>query len=101
KTPCGVAAGQISLRETYRSARAADEVSAFGGIVACNSIVDGPTANAMAETFLEAIVAPGFTEEAQSILAAKKSLRLLILPMLDRNAPRPAVAPRALRGLGD
>jgi len=100
-TPCGVAAGQISLRETYRSARAADEVSAFGGIVACNSIVDGPTANAMAETFLEAIVAPGFTEEAQSILAAKKSLRLLILPMLDRNAPRPAVAPRELRGLGD
>jgi len=100
-TPCGVAAGQVSLRETYRSARAADELSAFGGIVACNSIVDGPTATAMAETFLEAIVAPGYSEEALATLAAKKSLRLLALPLLDRMAPRPTVAPRELRGLGD
>jgi len=100
-TPCGVAAGQISLREAYRSARAADELSAFGGIVACNSVVDGSTATAMAETFLEAIVAPGYTEEALATLGAKKSLRVLTLTLLDRMAPRPSVAPRELRGLGD
>jgi phosphoribosylaminoimidazolecarboxamide formyltransferase/IMP cyclohydrolase len=69
--------------------------------VACNSVVDGSTATAMAETFLEAIVAPGYTEEALATLAAKKSLRLLTLPLLDRLASRPTVAPRELRGLGD
>jgi phosphoribosylaminoimidazolecarboxamide formyltransferase/IMP cyclohydrolase len=65
------------LEKAYRTARAVDEVSAFGGIVAFNREVDEPTARAMAETFLEAIIAPGYSEAARTVLATKKNLRLL------------------------
>jgi phosphoribosylaminoimidazolecarboxamide formyltransferase/IMP cyclohydrolase len=74
--PCGVALG-ADLGAAYRTAREADPVSAFGGIVAVNREVDGVTARILAETFLECVVAPGFTEEALSVLRAKKNLRLL------------------------
>ncbi|MHB8874088.1 MAG: bifunctional phosphoribosylaminoimidazolecarboxamide formyltransferase/IMP cyclohydrolase [Myxococcaceae bacterium] len=75
-TPCGVCRAP-SLEEAYRSARAADEVSAFGGIVALNREVDEATARALAETFLEAVIAPGYSPAALPVLAAKKNLRLL------------------------
>jgi len=75
-TPCGVALDE-ALEKAYRTARAVDEVSAFGGIVAFNREVDEPTARAMAETFLEAIIAPGYSEAARTVLASKKNLRLL------------------------
>jgi len=74
--PCGVAT-DASLEAAYRSARAADETSAFGGIVALNREVDAATAKAVAETFLECVVAPAFSKEALEILRAKKNLRLL------------------------
>jgi phosphoribosylaminoimidazolecarboxamide formyltransferase / IMP cyclohydrolase len=74
--PCGVAEGE-SLAEAYRSAREADPVSAFGGIVALNRPVDEATANVLAETFLECIVAPSFSDEALARLQKKKDLRLL------------------------
>jgi phosphoribosylaminoimidazolecarboxamide formyltransferase / IMP cyclohydrolase len=75
-SPCGVAVG-ANLEAAYRTARACDETSAFGGIVAVNREVDATTARAFAETFLEAIIAPGYTPEAREILSAKKNLRLL------------------------
>jgi phosphoribosylaminoimidazolecarboxamide formyltransferase / IMP cyclohydrolase len=75
-TPCGVATDAV-LERAFRTARAVDEVSAFGGIVALNREVDEPTARALAETFLEAIIAPGYSEAARVALAAKKNLRLL------------------------
>ncbi|HZI08945.1 MAG TPA: bifunctional phosphoribosylaminoimidazolecarboxamide formyltransferase/IMP cyclohydrolase [Myxococcus sp.] len=75
-TPCGVAV-DASLVKAYRTARAVDEVSAFGGIVAFNREVDAATAQAMAETFLEAVIAPSYSAEALGVLAAKKNLRLL------------------------
>jgi phosphoribosylaminoimidazolecarboxamide formyltransferase/IMP cyclohydrolase len=100
-TPCGVATSRTSLTEAYRAARAADEVSAFGGIVALNGTVNGPAAALLAETFLEAIIAPAFEPAAREILAAKKNLRLLTLPVLERTVPRPAVPFGELRGLGD
>jgi phosphoribosylaminoimidazolecarboxamide formyltransferase / IMP cyclohydrolase len=75
-TPCGVALDEV-LERAYRTARAVDEVSAFGGIVALNREVDEPTARAMAETFLEAVIAPGYSEAARTVLAGKKNLRLL------------------------
>ncbi|PKN45075.1 MAG: bifunctional phosphoribosylaminoimidazolecarboxamide formyltransferase/inosine monophosphate cyclohydrolase [Deltaproteobacteria bacterium HGW-Deltaproteobacteria-20] len=74
--PCGVATAD-TLEQAYRVAREADAVSAFGGIVALNRKVDLPTAIALAETFLEGIVAPGFTQEALEKLRKKKNLRLL------------------------
>ncbi|MFO0599192.1 MAG: bifunctional phosphoribosylaminoimidazolecarboxamide formyltransferase/IMP cyclohydrolase [Myxococcaceae bacterium] len=75
-TPCGVAIDD-SLEQAYRRARAVDETSAFGGIVALNRSVDEATAKALGETFLEAIIAPAYSEAARTILAGKKNLRLL------------------------
>jgi phosphoribosylaminoimidazolecarboxamide formyltransferase/IMP cyclohydrolase len=74
--PCGVAVAD-SLAAAYKSAREADPVSAFGGIVALNREVDAATAAVLAETFLECIVAPRFSGPALEVLRAKKNLRLL------------------------
>ncbi|MFO0555562.1 MAG: bifunctional phosphoribosylaminoimidazolecarboxamide formyltransferase/IMP cyclohydrolase [Polyangiaceae bacterium] len=74
--PCGVATGS-TLEAAYRAARAADETSAFGGIVALNRSVDAATAKALAETFLECVIAPSFDPPALELLRAKKNLRLL------------------------
>jgi phosphoribosylaminoimidazolecarboxamide formyltransferase / IMP cyclohydrolase len=74
--PCGVAQA-ASLPEAYRIAREADSVSAFGGIVALNRAVELDTAKVLAETFVECIVAPSFSEEALAVLRGKKNLRLL------------------------
>jgi phosphoribosylaminoimidazolecarboxamide formyltransferase / IMP cyclohydrolase len=79
--PCGTALG-TTLLEAYEKAYAADDTSAFGGIVALNQEIDGPTATAMSKTFLECIVAPSCSAAAQEILATKKNLRVLILPDL-------------------
>jgi phosphoribosylaminoimidazolecarboxamide formyltransferase/IMP cyclohydrolase len=75
-TPCGVASDAV-LERAYRRARAVDETSAFGGIVALNREVDDGTAEALTETFLEAVIAPSYSAGAREILAAKKNLRLL------------------------
>ncbi|MBU8896902.1 bifunctional phosphoribosylaminoimidazolecarboxamide formyltransferase/inosine monophosphate cyclohydrolase [Corallococcus sp. H22C18031201] len=75
-TPCGVAVDD-SLETAYRTARKVDEVSAFGGIVALNREVDESVAKAMAETFLEAVIAPSYSPAALQVLATKKNLRLL------------------------
>jgi phosphoribosylaminoimidazolecarboxamide formyltransferase/IMP cyclohydrolase len=74
--PCGVAVA-ASLAEAYRTAREADPLSAFGGIVALNQEVDRDTAALLAETFLECVVAPSFAPAALELLRAKKNLRLL------------------------
>jgi phosphoribosylaminoimidazolecarboxamide formyltransferase/IMP cyclohydrolase len=74
--PCGVAVA-ADLVSAYRTAREADPVSAFGGIVALNRAVDADTARALAETFLECVVAPSFSDEALALLRAKKNLRVL------------------------
>jgi len=74
--PCGVATAS-SIVEAYRTARDADALSAFGGIVALNRAVDDATAALLAETFLECVIAPSFSEGALATLRAKKNLRLL------------------------
>ncbi len=75
-TPCGVAS-EATLAQAYLKARRIDEISAFGGIVALNRPVDGETAALLAETFLEAVIAPSFSIAARQLLEAKKNLRLL------------------------
>jgi len=77
--PCG-AAQQATLVEAYLRAFASDPVSAFGGVLAFNHIVDAVTAEEVVKLFVECIVAPGFADRAQEIFAAKKNLRLLQLP---------------------
>jgi phosphoribosylaminoimidazolecarboxamide formyltransferase/IMP cyclohydrolase len=74
--PCGVAVAD-SLATAYHTAREADALSAFGGIVALNREVDEATAKILAETFLECIVAPSFSSPSLEILRGKKNLRLI------------------------
>jgi phosphoribosylaminoimidazolecarboxamide formyltransferase/IMP cyclohydrolase len=75
--PCGVATGR-TLQDAYLKAFACDTVSAFGGIIAVNDVIDGPAAEEMTKIFTEVVIAPGATPEARAIFAAKKNLRLLI-----------------------
>ena len=85
--PCGVAISS-SLADAYRKARDCDPVSAFGGVVGFNRVVDKETAKEMAEIFLEAIIAPGIDPEALEILKTKKDLRILKTPPLTGSYPQ-------------
>jgi phosphoribosylaminoimidazolecarboxamide formyltransferase/IMP cyclohydrolase len=83
--PCGVATASAPAT-AYKRARDADALSAFGGIVAFNRPVDEQTAALLAETFLECVVAPAFSDGAIARLREKKNLRLLAVGG-DRLAP--------------
>jgi len=74
--PCGVAQG-TSLADAYSKALRCDPTSAFGGIIACNVEVDKETALLMKDLFVEAVVAPSVTAEAQAVFKKKKNLRIL------------------------
>ncbi len=78
--PCGAAVG-ADPEQAWRLALETDPVSAYGGIVGVNREVTPELARAMSELFLEAVVAPGYHPEAMAVLAGKKSLRLLRLPL--------------------
>ena len=77
--PCG-AAEQESLREAYLKAFACDPVSAYGGVLAFNRVIDVATAEEVAKLFVECIVAPGYEPAAVAAFASKKNLRLLEMP---------------------
>ncbi len=77
--PCGVATAD-ELVQAYVRARETDPVSAYGGILGLNRSLDASTAREIASTFLEAIIAPGYTGEALNTLKGKKNLRLLEMP---------------------
>jgi phosphoribosylaminoimidazolecarboxamide formyltransferase/IMP cyclohydrolase len=79
--PCGVALG-ADLCTAYQRAYSADAVSAFGGIVGLSQVVDELTALELAKTFLECVLAPGYTPAALDLLRRKSQLRLLELPDL-------------------
>jgi phosphoribosylaminoimidazolecarboxamide formyltransferase/IMP cyclohydrolase len=74
--PCGAAVANTPL-DAYGKAFATDPVSAFGGIIAFNCPVDGPTLEAVAAQFLEVLIAPGFTADALAAIAQKKNVRVL------------------------
>jgi phosphoribosylaminoimidazolecarboxamide formyltransferase/IMP cyclohydrolase len=74
--PCGVALGN-TLKDAYLAALACDTQSAFGGVLAFNTTLDGATAEEISKIFTEVIIAPDADEDARRILAAKKNLRLL------------------------
>jgi phosphoribosylaminoimidazolecarboxamide formyltransferase / IMP cyclohydrolase len=78
--PCGVGRGG-DLVEAYRRALATDPVSAFGSIVALNRPADGALAEAMADLFVEVLLAPGFDEAARERFGTKKNLRILECPL--------------------
>jgi len=73
--PCGFAL-RDNLLDAYVDALKCDPISAFGGVVAVNGIVDAPMAEKMNEIFLEVVMAADFTEEAIAIFEKKKRLKL-------------------------
>lgn len=76
--PCGVALGS-TVQEAYIRALEADPISAFGGIIAFNRVVDEETATAIKERFYEVVIAPDFSSRAKDILADKTNLRLFVV----------------------
>lgn len=94
--PCGVARGG-SLAEAYQKAFDCDRTSAFGGIVALNQPLDAATAAKIVEIFTEVVIAPGASDEAQEIFAAKKNLRLLLTDGLP-DARQPMTAYKQVSG---
>ena len=78
--PCGVGVGE-SLTEAYQRALECDPESAFGSIIALNRAADGELAEAMAELFVEVVVAPELGPEARHKFGQKKNLRLIACPL--------------------
>jgi phosphoribosylaminoimidazolecarboxamide formyltransferase / IMP cyclohydrolase len=75
--PCGVAIG-ASVREAWGKALACDPISAFGGVVALNRPLDAAIAEAMAQLFLEVVIAPAVERDAAPLLGRRTALRLLV-----------------------
>jgi phosphoribosylaminoimidazolecarboxamide formyltransferase/IMP cyclohydrolase len=84
--PCGAALADSPL-SAYLKARECDPVSAFGGIVGFNRTVDAETARELTSTFLEAVIAPGYSDEALDIFTAKKNVRVMQVPLLADYTP--------------
>ncbi|MDO8881772.1 bifunctional phosphoribosylaminoimidazolecarboxamide formyltransferase/IMP cyclohydrolase [Pseudotabrizicola sp.] len=74
--PSGVGRAS-SLKDAYLRAYHCDQTSAFGGIIALNQPLDAETAEEIVKIFTEVVIAPGASDEARAIFAAKKNLRLL------------------------
>lgn len=79
--PCGVALGS-DVNEAYQKALKTDPISAFGGVMAFNRTVDGNLAREIGKGFVEAIIAPSYSNEALIELKKKKNLILLLLESL-------------------
>jgi phosphoribosylaminoimidazolecarboxamide formyltransferase/IMP cyclohydrolase len=77
--PCGAAVG-ADTAEAYRRAFKTDPTSAFGGIIAFNREIDEATAAAVAQQFVEVLIAPGIPAPARAVLAAKTGVRVLEVP---------------------
>jgi len=78
--PCGVAVAADPLA-AYRLAFATDPTSAFGGIIAFNRELDAATAAAVAEQFVEVLIAPQVGGAARAVLAKKENVRVLEVPL--------------------
>ena len=93
--PAGYAVAE-ELEAAYVRALEGDPVSAFGGIVASNRVIDAATAARIAEVFTEVVIAPGYDADALELLRAKKNLRILRVP--DAARPAPARQLRSVAG---
>ncbi|MBK9440868.1 MAG: bifunctional phosphoribosylaminoimidazolecarboxamide formyltransferase/IMP cyclohydrolase [Comamonadaceae bacterium] len=74
--PCGVALGVDAL-EAYSKAFQTDPTSAFGGIIALNSLLDERAALQISKQFVEVLMAPDFTAEALAVFKSKVNVRIL------------------------
>ena len=94
--PCGVAVAEETFN-AWRRALACDPVSAYGGIVALNRILDERTAATLSEIFLEVVIAPGADAEASAHSPARKNLRLLVTNGMP-DPTTPGLAVRSIAG---
>ncbi|MBL7479623.1 bifunctional phosphoribosylaminoimidazolecarboxamide formyltransferase/IMP cyclohydrolase [Legionella bononiensis] len=75
--PCGIALSDAPLN-AYLRAFQSDPLSAYGGIIAFNRILDADTAKAIIEKqFVEVIIAPEVSNDAKKILSTKENIRIL------------------------
>ncbi len=81
--PSGVASSK-DIVEAYKTARSVDPEAAFGGIVTINRPVDGRLAREILTTFVEVVIAPGYSEEAKKIFEERKNLRVLEVKDFDK-----------------
>ncbi len=82
---CGVAVRR-TLKEAWADALAGDPVSAYGGVVAANRIIDFETATEVSKLFFEIIIAPGYEKNALEILKTKKNRIILQIKPFDFQA---------------
>lgn len=73
---CGLAT-RASLKDAWVDALAGDPVSAFGGVLVTNEVIDKATAEEMNKIFFEIVIAPGYEEDALDILKTKKNRIIL------------------------
>ena len=85
--PCGVALAASQV-DAYRDALASDPESAFGSIICFNEVVTLDTAQAMADLFIEVLIAPGYAEDAKEFIMQKGNRRLLTI-----DSPKDRLAP--------
>ncbi|HEV8380895.1 MAG TPA: bifunctional phosphoribosylaminoimidazolecarboxamide formyltransferase/IMP cyclohydrolase [Gemmatimonadales bacterium] len=93
-TPCGIALGR-NAADAYTRALATDRTSAFGSVIAFNTVVDRAAAEAMRDLFVEVVVAPRVDAEALAVFQEKKNLRVVELP---RPADEPSLDYKRVRG---
>ncbi|HYT62253.1 MAG TPA: bifunctional phosphoribosylaminoimidazolecarboxamide formyltransferase/IMP cyclohydrolase, partial [Gemmatimonadales bacterium] len=93
-TPCGIALGR-NAADAYARALATDRTSAFGSVIAFNTVVDRAAAEAMRDLFVEVVVAPRVDAEALAVFKEKKNLRVVELP---RFPDEPTLDYKRIRG---
>ena len=75
--PCGLAVAE-NIETAYERALACDPISAFGGVVALNQLVNLSVAEQVIEIFTEVVIAPAFMPDALELLQTKKNLRIIV-----------------------
>jgi len=93
-TPCGIALGR-NAADAFNRALATDRTSAFGSVIAFNTVVDRTAAEAMRELFVEVVVAPRVDADAVAVFQEKKNLRVVELP---RPGAEPTLDYKRVRG---
>lgn len=74
---CGLACRPTVL-DAWKDALAGDPVSAFGGILITNAVIDKETAEEINKIFFEVIIAPDYDVDALEILGQKKNRIILV-----------------------
>jgi len=89
---CGIASRPVIL-DAWKDALAGDPVSAFGGVLVTNGVIDGASAEEITKIFFEIIIAPEYTAEALDILRQKKNRIIL------KRKPAAKASPKQFRSL--